>query len=133
MKKKSIAPMLGVLNLAVVVGELVHCRAATLHTGKDPEHEQMSHPGVDFQAFPTLTLTVEKAKGHYLAEDAPRPRLLVHTKALAHQGVFIQINGHVESLVDRDERLAVITFVADRILLKKESNLDTKETWDIAA
>lgn len=130
--KKNRTPILGEVTLLVAISELVHCHAATLHTGT-LGHEQMSHPGVNCEAFPVLTLTVEKTKEHDLTSDGEQPYLFVHTDALTQKGVFVKVVGHIESSAERDDRLMTVTFIADTIVLKKKDNLATKETWSLAA
>lgn len=133
MKKNSVVPLTTNPTLLVVIGELVNCHVATFHTGKDAENLQSSHPGADFSAFPTVLLTVEKEKQHYLKSDGQSPYLIVRGKRFSDIDVFVRLNGVIETFTDRDDRLLTIVFRVQEIQLKKEANLATKETWNVAA
>jgi len=133
MKKNNVVPLPATPTLLVVIGELVNCHAATLHTGKDSDNLQSSHPGADFCAFPTILLTVEKEKQHYLQNDGQPPYLIIHNKRFSDMGLFVKLNGTIETFTDRDDRLVTVIFRVKEIQLKKVANLATKETWNIAA
>ena len=129
MKKQTSSTLPAELTYPVVVTELQWCHNTSFYTEEHDGAYQTSRPGADYGQFPIVVLTVEKSKGHFLEGD--HPYLFARTDRLSERDYFLKIEGTIDQVAKRDERLLTVRFKAHTVQLKKQGNLSTKETWTV--
>lgn len=127
MKKPLVVNLPSELTYQIVLGELVNSHNKTSFITEESEGTsfQKSSPGVDYENFPTIQLTIRKDRNHLL--ENCNAYLFVRPESLEQMGLFLKIGVVIEKFVHKGI-LTIVTCRAHDVQLKKRDT-STKQTW----
>ena len=118
------------LSVADILIECATCEKVTFFTNTNNTDFQLSQSEVGLEGFPTITLKVDKTKGH--AYKGTSPYLFVRPNYFTACGYFLKFNGRIKSLNRmNDEKFDEVVFRVTSIELKSMDTASVRETFEI--